>query len=218
MGIDKIIRIEYQSRGTRIIAGEDARIFRSVVDLLAETVQDAISADPIYLPAIDAAVAYTGKPGERMTVGGPSMATVLCPERTSQIRRLFSKYPNMGPVWYCERCWRLERPQRGRWREFTQFGVESRIESLDNMIDLCSNMVHVVKCLLQSTPSEQAQFTIARGVDRGADYYNLDETFEIHCDSLGTQSQVAGGGVYDEGVGFAIGVDRLILALPKESS
>ena len=34
--------------------------------------------------------------------------------------------------------------------------------------------------------------------------------FEIYCDKLGTSRQICGGGEYDGGIGFAIGVDRLI--------
>ena len=35
--------------------------------------------------------------------------------------------------------------------------------------------------------------------------------------SLGAQKQVAGGGRYDCGIGWAIGVDRLILALENQN-
>jgi len=32
-------------------------------------------------------------------------------------------------------------------------------------------------------------------------------------DKLGSQKQIAGGGRYKEGIGFAIGVDRLLLSV-----
>ena len=47
-------------------------------------------------------------------------------------------------------------------------------------------------------------------VKRGLDYYT-DNGFEIRCPQLGAQQQVCGGGAYKEGIGFAIGFDRLML-------
>ena len=47
-------------------------------------------------------------------------------------------------------------------------------------------------------------------VKRGLAYYTEDG-FEISVPSLGAQKQVCGGGSYKEGVGFAFGVDRLML-------
>lgn len=49
-------------------------------------------------------------------------------------------------------------------------------------------------------------------VRRGLAYYTEDG-FEVRCDQLGAQKQVAGGGRYAEGIGWAIGLERLILAL-----
>jgi len=46
---------------------------------------------------------------------------------------------------------------------------------------------------------------------RGLDYYKNGIGFEIACPSLGSQKQVCGGGSYDGGIGFAIGIDRIIL-------
>jgi histidyl-tRNA synthetase len=47
-------------------------------------------------------------------------------------------------------------------------------------------------------------------VTRGLDYYKNGKGFEIVCEKLGSSKQVCGGGEYDGGVGFAIGVDRLM--------
>jgi len=61
---------------------------------------------------------------------------------------------------------------------------------------------------------------------RGLDYYSRT-VFEIHSDSLGSQNALCGGGRYDclieelggkstPAIGFAAGIERLILALDKE--
>jgi histidyl-tRNA synthetase len=63
---------------------------------------------------------------------------------------------------------------------------------------------------------------------RGLDYYTKT-TFEIIATGLGAQNSVAGGGRYDglveeiggkptKAIGFALGLDRLILALPETSA
>ncbi len=64
------------------------------------------------------------------------------------------------------------------------------------------------------------------GLVRGLDYY-MRATFEIHHDMLGAQSALGGGGRYDDlielyggpptpAVGFAAGLDRILLAVEKE--
>ena len=40
--------------------------------------------------------------------------------------------------------------------------------------------------------------------------------FEIVCEQLGSSKQICGGGEYDGGVGFAIGIDRLLETLKYE--
>ena len=45
---------------------------------------------------------------------------------------------------------------------------------------------------------------------RGLKYY-LGDGFEISIPSLGAQKQVVGGGSYEEGIGFAVGFDRLMI-------
>ena len=46
---------------------------------------------------------------------------------------------------------------------------------------------------------------------RGLDYYTGGRGFEIACPDLGAQKQICGGGSYEGGVGFALGVDRMLL-------
>jgi histidyl-tRNA synthetase len=63
---------------------------------------------------------------------------------------------------------------------------------------------------------------------RGLDYYQKT-TFEVIAGGLGSQNAVAGGGRYDglveelggkptKGIGFALGLDRLILTVPETST
>lgn len=59
---------------------------------------------------------------------------------------------------------------------------------------------------------DKLEYEFVPSVKRGLSYYTEDG-FEVECSNLGAQKQVAGGGRYSEGIGWAIGVDRLILAL-----
>jgi len=109
-------------------------------------------------------------------------------------------------VFYVARCYRYERPQRGRYREFTQVGVEllggtapdDRREVVD-LLERCLDDVGV-------------DYALDRAVKRGLGYYT-EAGFEARCDRLGAQKQIAGGGRYAEGIGWAIGLDRLALAV-----
>lgn len=135
----------------------------------------------------------------------------LVPEITGLIqdqwREVWSKSAR-GPlrVFYVARCYRYERPQAGRYREFTQVGVEllggTRPDDGREVEDL---LVRVLDGL-------GVEYELARDVARGLDYY-IEGGFEARCPRLGAQKQIAGGGRYAEGVGWAIGLDRLLLAL-----
>jgi ATP phosphoribosyltransferase regulatory subunit len=83
--------------------------------------------------------------------------------------------------------------------------------------------------LLSKTEGRDADMDFQLGFRRGIEYYT-GFIFEIHRDDLGPVSQICGGGRYDNllaalgaprqipAIGFAIGVDRLLLALEKSAS
>jgi len=106
-----------------------------------------------------------------------------------------------------QRCYRYEKPQKGRYREFTQFGVECLGDDGD------PKSTQLMKWLLSKMLATVmvSGWKVKDGVERGLNYYTEDG-FEAEVADLGAQKQVAGGGRYDEGVGFAIGIDRILLA------
>jgi histidyl-tRNA synthetase len=53
-------------------------------------------------------------------------------------------------------------------------------------------------------------YQLKQGVKRGLNYY-VEGGFEAEVATLGAQKQVAGGGRYAEGIGWAIRIDRLLL-------
>lgn len=135
----------------------------------------------------------------------------LIPEVTGIIQEQFrdSWYKSMKlpiKVFYVSRCYRYERPQKGRYREFTQFGIEILGDKIGN--DYNESIQLLKKCL----DFLKVDYVFNDLVKRGLSYY-IEEGFEVECSKLGAQKQIAGGGRYDEGIGWAIGVDRLLLAM-----
>jgi histidyl-tRNA synthetase len=98
--------------------------------------------------------------------------------------------------------------------------AEAAPKSLDYLCDECrTHFDHVKELLTVAT----VKFVVNPRMVRGLDYYTRT-AFEIMAGGLGAQSTVVAGGRYDglvetmggaavAGIGFAIGVDRLALAL-----
>ncbi len=98
--------------------------------------------------------------------------------------------------------------------------AESAPNSLDYLCDECRTHFETVKELLAAA---EVQFVVNPRMVRGLDYYTRT-AFEVMAGGLGAQSTVVAGGRYDglvetmggaavAGIGFAIGVDRMALAL-----
>lgn len=109
-------------------------------------------------------------------------------------------------VSYLSRCYRYERPQAGRYREFWQWGCESFGGDAEK------ERAVMIRLLQKILDDIGVDYWIAEQVKRGLDYY-VEDGFEAIADYLGAQKQIAGGGAYQDGVGFAIGIDRVLLAL-----
>lgn len=205
------IKMDGQVRGTRLLYGEEADKRRSVINRLIEIAEEEEFRE-VVLPSLEKADTYADKAGAdvlgQMYTFDDRKGRRLClrPEGTATCQLLarstFKGYKDLK-LWYVARCWRYERPQAGRYREFTQFGLEvlnPRKDPRDDLIQLAERMVS------QFT----LEYSVSKKVQRGLAYY-VEDGFEIKCPKLGAQEQVMGGGRYAEGIGFAVGVDRLML-------
>jgi len=94
---------------------------------------------------------------------------------------------------------------------------------IDHLCSACDDHFNQVKKYLQSL---DVPFTVNARMVRGLDYY-VRTTFELVTDQLGSQNAVAAGGRYDglveslggpalPGIGFAIGLERLVLMKGEE--
>lgn len=145
----------------------------------------------------------------------------LAPEYTAVIQQLAQhtfKLRKDVKLFYEQECFRGEKPQLGRWRQFTQFGVEilnptGYIGSAQSGLPTMQFLRHMAEALIKEiTPN----FVVRQDVSRGLDYYKEGKGFEIYCPELGACQQVCGGGEYENGMGFAIGIDRLMVISEKD--
>lgn len=90
----------------------------------------------------------------------------------------------------------------------------------DFLCDDCRGHYH---CVLEGLKSLQVPYTKNARLVRGLDYYTRT-TFELTASGLGSQNAIAGGGRYDglistlggpdvPGIGFAFGIERIIMLL-----
>lgn len=96
-------------------------------------------------------------------------------------------------------------------------------KTVDFLCDDCKAHMEKLKAHLEEM---KIPYKIDTNIVRGLDYYSRT-VFEFVCDSIGAQSTVCGGGRYDgllkeiggpslPGIGFAMGITRIILALEAQ--
>ena len=170
----------------------------------------------------------------------------LRPEGTAGIVRSYIENKMYGDakqpikLYYNGTMYRYERPQSGRDRELTQFGVEV-LGSDDPMIDaeVISIAVNIYKMVglkgikvnINSLGDKEYRdnYLVNSNVVRGLDYYD-HTVFEVESmvEGFGIQNVLGGGGRYNglvkeldgpevPGMGFAMGLGRLMLAIEKEN-
>lgn len=137
-------------------------------------------------------------------IGNTYLANSYVSHNTAVVQKLASttfKYDKDVKLFYVAECFRGEKPQKGRYRQFTQLGIEVLNPTTQIMLPLIAeDLVSFI------TSNYETNYDVSRGLD----YYKEGKGFEISCEELGSSKQVCGGGEYEGGVGFAIGVDRLI--------
>lgn len=214
------IKLESTYKGTRILLGHEARKKRGLITKMMTTLENE-GFEEIQIPILQLQSTYASKVGsdnQKMMYtlkdeGDRDLC--LAPEYTAVVQQLSTS--TLKPykdckMFYVAECFRGEKPQAGRFRQFTQLGVEIINPSKDYMQELeflAFRLCHEVD-LSGSATLHAGLFKIHKGVTRGLDYYDQGVGFEIECEVLGAQKQVCGGGSYQGGIGFAIGIDRLL--------
>lgn len=192
-------------KGTRILLGNEKRnLINSMIEVLLEQ-----GFEEIQIPIIQHAEIFKDKVGEEnnnmmytLTDRG-NRDLCLTPEITAVVQQLSDttfKHQKDVKLFYVSECFRGEKPQRGRFRQFTQLGVEILNPSNDcsfYCLDLAMKLTHKTSII----------YTPKTNLKRGLDYYD-GYTFELM--EKETELSVCGGGAYEGGIGFAIGIDRIM--------
>lgn len=197
-------------KGTRILLGNEKReLINKMIERLKSMQYTEIS-----IPIIQLQEIFNGKVGEENNnlmynfKDRGERDLCLAPEYTAVVQKLANTtFKNQKDVmlFYVQECFRGEKPQAGRFRQFTQLGVE--ILNPSDVEQSYSDLKYVAKSLVNLSKKKSELNT---DVTRGLDYYKEGKGFEISCEELGSSKQVCGGGEYEGGIGFAIGIDRLI--------
>jgi histidyl-tRNA synthetase len=153
--------------------------------------------------------------------------SVGCPKCRPQHRKLLQDYfrPHLSEL--CEDC--QSRFDRSPLRildckvDHDKPFMATAPKITDSLCDECREHFETVKKLLDEAGIDyEVDSTLVRGLD-----YYTKTAYEIQYSPLGAQSAVGGGGRYDglveelggpstPGVGFAMGFERIILALEKQ--
>lgn len=196
-------------KGTRILIGNDKRrVINYMIGQLTE-----LGYTEIIIPVIQYQETFTGKVGAENNnlmfnfKDRGERDICLAPEYTAVVQKLANtvfKFKKNIKLFYVQECFRGEKPQAGRYRQFTQFGVEI----INPTKDYSDELQRLAMSLITNV---KIDVELNTDVTRGLDYYKAGKGFEVVCPSLGASKQVCGGGSYEGGIGFAIGIDRLLI-------
>ncbi len=150
-----------------------------------------------------------------------------CPECRTPYRSVLQKFLLENEADFCPDCQRRLHVNPLRVFDCKVERCQKIIENapmlLDSICEDCRDHFDAVRSYLEKL---QTNYEINPRMVRGLDYY-MRTTFEIITDRLGAQNAVGGGGRYDglvrdlggpdlPGIGFAIGMERLILLLQQQ--
>ncbi len=163
-------------------------------------------------------------------VGVPDLIVKInsigCPECRAKYRKALQDFiePNLSKL--CGTC--KDRFSRNPMRILDCKSAECKrhCEGAPRMLDyLCGDCSNAFEDLKSKLNILEVPYEVDTGIVRGLDYYTKT-AFEIKSDLLGAQSTVCGGGRYDHlmeqldgpkmpGVGFGLGIERLLLLLEE---
>jgi len=204
------IKQDFVYKGTRILFNNKAMKKRELLNKISKYLIKK-GFKEIFIPIIQYQETFKDKIGDNKNLmfnfkDRGERDVCLAPEYTAVCQKLATtqfKYEKDVMLFYIGECFRGEKPQKGRYRQFTQLGVE--------ILNPSKNYSNFIKQLAEnSVKIYTSNYKINTGVTRGLDYYEEGKGFEIEVESLGAQKQICGGGKYDNGIGFAIGIDRLL--------
>jgi histidyl-tRNA synthetase len=151
------------------------------------------------------------------------------PEDRQAHRKAFAEYVAPKLDQFCEDCQRRFHTNPLRMFDCKEEGCIALLKDAPLIMDYLSeeNKKHfenVMRYLEVADISHEVDKRLVRGLD----YYSRT-AWEIKSDKLGSQDSLSGGGRYDllveqlggpptPGIGFAAGIERIIMAMPKSDT
>ena len=158
------------------------------------------------------------------------MNSLGCPECRPQFRERLIAFLEERMDKLCDDCKRRTHTNPLRVLDCKKPECREQVEQapsiLDSLCPACDDHFRQVKSNLETLGVE---YSLNKFMVRGLDYY-CRTTFEFITQDLGAQSAVGGGGRYDglveqlggpkkiPGIGFAFGMERLVLLLQQQES
>ena len=149
-----------------------------------------------------------------------------CPQCRPRFREELKAYLGRKSSELCEDCRRRAETNPLRVFDCKVEGCRAVVKDAPSILSfLCGDCESHFQKLQELLGESGLAFQVDPSLVRGLDYYTRT-TFEVQTDRLGAQNAVAGGGRYDglvkqvggpdhTGIGFAIGVERLIALLEE---
>ncbi len=166
---------------------------------------------------------------ERIGISGAllNINTLGCPECRQTYREILKDFLTAKGDQFCPDC--LRRRETNPLRVFDckvekcRTLLESAPMLIDHICEECRAHFDAVKEYLEKLGT---RYAVNPRIVRGLDYY-MRTTFELITDRLGSQNAIGGGGRYNglvrdlggpdvPAIGFAVGMERLILLLQQE--
>ena len=155
--------------------------------------------------------------------------SVGCPKCREEYNRKLKEYLDKKVDVLCETC--LERKDKNPMRviDCKNPHCKENLQDIPFMIDhLCEDCKDHFDKLQTYLKEMDINYVVDKTIVRGLDYYKKT-AFEIISNDIGSQSTVCGGGRYDglvemlggpkgiSGIGFGLGVERLLLTLENNN-
>jgi histidyl-tRNA synthetase len=156
--------------------------------------------------------------------------SIGCPECRPDFRQKLTQYLQTCHAELCEDCRRRSLTNPLRTLDCKQTTCRRLVQEAPSLVEsLCAACAEHFTALRQGLDAFGIAYNVNRFMVRGLDYYTRT-TFEFITADLGAQAAVAAGGRYDglieqlggpakmPGIGFALGMERLILLMEQQEA
>jgi histidyl-tRNA synthetase len=168
---------------------------------------------------------------DRIGISGVSLNinTLGCPGCRQVYREVLKKFLSDKGDGFCGDCLRRRETNPLRVFDCKVKSCAELLESAPRLLDhLCEECRAHFEAVKEHLEKLGTRYAVNPRIVRGLDYY-MRTTFEVITDRLGSQSAIGGGGRYNglvrdlggpdvAAVGFAMGMERLVLLLEQEKT